>query len=488
MGYTIYPAWYYSHKLDSEQIKEYVMSGKDAFESELLLYLIHSENREIPKQYLIDHLEKGDIKLLFKFNNWNKADEMQDITFAAVTKKICVVYNPIERDSCIVFLLPYLRHFADCLLYTKNNEKYYLALKGARENSSQELWSCVTDVYVGEESLGAELLGKDFKQNKDTNNGSLKVLLQQPFSNYDSFSNFICKMWDVLTGLDCEYGAQTGKGPTEKRPAPYTDPRVYYEEELLDLVYGGFCAYAKKNVRKKNITVNFCDKSELEISSISGAEEKLYDEDGFYYIEKRAEGEIEFVDEKTGKRERDKCVMKFKISPYYEIKKCEIERMRYARGRLPWERSFYETEKSQVWDYAFNKKFFRIILPMLMVFPACFVLMIVATWTDIDRLGRMLIFLLSLLFLGSIGYFVGKYIDHDVRNKYKSVGLGLVMIVILITFFVINADGGHSSNRDNDNDTTIMDTFEKDPNDWTEREKENVNDFFDWQEDYYEDN
>ena len=63
MGYSIDPVKNYSHKLDSEQVKAYIESEKDPFESKLLRYLVNNENK-ISKDFLTENLKKGNIKIL----------------------------------------------------------------------------------------------------------------------------------------------------------------------------------------------------------------------------------------------------------------------------------------------------------------------------------------------------------------------------------------------------------------------------------------
>lgn len=419
MIYRINPEFYYSHKLDSDRVKEYVDSHQDAFEAELLGYLLNAA-KKIHKEYLTEHLKNRDIQMLFKFNDWKNAEDLQDVTFAVVTQSMCVVYNPVERDSCIVFLLPYLRHFTGCMLYNEIHGKYHLAVAGAKESEHQKNWSITNGVYISQDIAESDSLEKPFEKNGNSVNEYLKASIGRTFADYDHFFEFTCKLWDILVEYDYQYGIKTGDGPKEKKPYVCTDPRNYYEEELLDIVYGAFCYCIKEELSQKNFDVSFCDKGELKISTPIGAKHRESSTDSVpKYIERRVEGWVDITKNQpgwSGWKTRSKCIIKFKIDNIYQIRNYEIRKMKYLSMKSKLRTDYYESGDN----------------PML-------------------------------------------------EKVVGGVGCGVLILGLILFPIAMFQSCTHRESE------STMDIFEKDPNDWTDREEERVNEFFDWQDDYQED-
>ena len=430
MGYSIDPVKNYSHKLDSEQVKAYIESEKDPFESKLLRYLVNNENK-ISKDFLTENLKKGNIKILFRFRNWDNAEFMQDITFAVATEKLCVIYNPFmgRRDVCKVFLSPYLRFFADCMKYEKTDEESYMAVLGAyeRKRVSDTKRLFYTDgrikyIYVNMDSLGVEAPKGSVKVNGNDVNEYLNSVMLRSFNDQDCFLDFKCRLRDILAGYDCKYGMQINDGFQKKKSFPQLDPRNYYEEELLDLIYGAFCYYIKESINpnRKIRDVSFCDKSELKIKVPLIAKKREGAVDSIPpFIERRAEGWLEFTREGYGKI-RSKCIVKFKINGNYEIRKYEIVKMKYQSMDSKLRNDYYETG-----DCPFLEKIgCSIILIGLILFPVLFFINVrivslkLRLWILLRRIlttGRKEIRKMSMIFLNG-----RKNITKIIENKKET--------------------------------------------------------------------
>lgn len=89
------------------------------------------------------------------------------------------------------------------------------------------------------------------------------------------------------------------------------------------------------------------------------------------------------------------------------------------------------------------------------------------------------ILLIVFMFIGGMG---GFFIDEAIANaedrsfNIKAVAW-VVAIILIIVFCVFALKGCSSGSRSND----VKDAFNKDPNSWTQKDKDTVNDFFEWQ-------
>ena len=127
----------------------------------------------------------------------------------------------------------------------------------------------------------------------------------------------------------------------------------------------------------------------------------------------------------------------------------------------------------------FKKSILYLVLSIAVMFVAfCF------KTEDSELTSRIIIGVPSVFMtIGGIFYAIIMGVD-DIKQRMN----GLKIIVVSVVLFLILGLFGLNFTWNNRTENKYDDVWDKNPNNWTDDEKEYVNDFFEWQQDYYDNN
>ena len=470
---------YYSNDLDSEEVKNYIKENPNLIESKILRYLLNeneSNTNSILTKDLISYFKDGDILLLCLFvsyiisenditpldrnkfrmrelsrarsrankranneeMNWGYsynrdyddtleekiAKDIRYETFAFLTKNIGIVYSPYQGYQR-VFLGSNAKYFAGC----------FFSKKTEREDEKKERRSLV--VYGAKYDVHA-------KEPEDYS--------EVPKESYTEVTNlFINEKYlsGVFNSLD-PIGSWS-------RPTFYPEPWIYMDEanansmkckKKINLEY--FSTTSADIFEFKNkVFTKFADKSPyISVLNYTNDEERDMAYESFCYS----------IEEKLKSLDENNEEIKFP-----EKRECKIIRMRQEKDIE------LILKISGEIQYTNNGRTYKGIAEVECILKKGYNI-------DVIRINKLPLGEREGLL--NTGFLLNSFYDKNIELIIVTV-VGFVLICVLFTMCVAPAI--------HNDDDTIMDTFDKDPNTWTEQEEENVNDFFDWQEDYEDD-
>lgn len=123
--------------------------------------------------------------------------------------------------------------------------------------------------------------------------------------------------------------------------------------------------------------------------------------------------------------------------------------------------------------------FKKSILPLVLS-VAVMLLAVCLKTEDSEMISRMIIAFPSVcMIIGGIIFILGGSNAQERINGLKIFFVSILLFAML-TLFGVNFSWSSKPNNDYD------DVWDKNPNTWSDEEEEYVNDFFEWQQDYYE--
>ncbi len=358
----------YSYAMDSDEVKAYLETNTD-FETDILNQVLSDNvDESIHGSDLIEYFKDGKIKLLCTFDNWDPYEDIQKLTFSFVSENIGVVYNPINRSMCRVFLKPNLRHFADCFL---------LRERGAitQTSSSTKNASTIGRAVVGGAVAGpaGAVVGAVSAVDKNNRGGKKKTMTttrkiydlvmacaievegQGGFSSVDRIysddisleplypNGFIKYMdrlhrknqflelkeihmdWEDIKSFADEVWTYLAKVENIHAPAHYRNAEKYSDAEIMDIVYEVFCEKIQKECKAKRygVKLSFCSKEECVVSRIPTIFSNL---EFPAHANNLITGWAEFQDYSTGETIRQECAAEITIGTNYNVISCKLKK------------------------------------------------------------------------------------------------------------------------------------------------------------------